>query len=78
MHKTFFEKRWHELTPDEIANAQIVYHQALVRFYKAMGENPFTDENHKRLSAISSHSAEHCRISAARAGRSRPPTKRRA
>lgn len=67
MHKTFFEKRWHELTPDEIANAQIVYHQALVRFFKVMGENPFTAENHRRLVQISSHSARLCRQYAARA-----------
>lgn len=74
---TFFDKPWHELTADEIANAQIVYHQALVRFFKVMGENPFTPENHARLVRISSRSAEHCRVSAARAGRARARSKRR-
>lgn len=69
MHKSFFEKHWHELTSDELANAQIVYHQALVRFFKVMGENPFTPENHRRLVQISSRSAALCRRHAARANR---------
>ncbi|MBK5957192.1 hypothetical protein CCR97_03080 [Rhodoplanes elegans] len=71
MCKSFFEKHWHELTSDELAEAQVVYHQALVRFFKAMGENPFTPENHARLARISSESAAHCRRSAARARRLR-------
>lgn len=71
MRKSFFEKHWHELTSDELANAHVVYHQALVRFFKAVGENPFTPENHARLARISSASAAHCRRSAARARRQR-------
>jgi hypothetical protein len=75
MQKTFFEKHWTELTIDELANAQVVYHQALVRFFKVMGENPFTPENHRRLEQISSRCAALCREHAAR--RERPRVVRR-
>ncbi|RAI41165.1 hypothetical protein [Rhodoplanes roseus] len=69
--RSFFDKRWHELSRDEVADAERVYHQALVRFLKAMGENPFTPENHARLARISSISAAHCRKAVAVARRSR-------
>jgi hypothetical protein len=76
MHKTFIEKHWTELTADELANAQILYHQALVRFFKAVGENPFTPENHRRLERISSRSAALCRHHVARAARTRAVARR--
>lgn len=69
--RTFFDKCWHELTPDELADAHVTYHQALIRFFKVMGENPFTPENHARLARISSASAAHCRKAVARARRTR-------